>query len=130
MSQSEVLIKKVLKLSNGETIIGNVVRETVSYIEIENPLKFMTYMTNSGRMSISIMKWDPTFDTSTGVRIYKTSLVACADPSPDILQNYNEIIQDGLHLDNLEVDTPEEESSNVDSLIDTLLKTYKSDIIH
>lgn len=130
MKQSEVLIRKILKLSNGETIIGNVVRETTSYIEIEDPLKLLMYVTNSSRMSISIMKWDITFDTSQPIRIYKTSLVACADPTPEILQNYNEIVQDGLHLESNEIESSEEDSSNVDSLIDSLLKGYKSDIIH
>ena len=32
---------KVLKLTNGETIIGNVSKETPSYIDVEMPLKIL-----------------------------------------------------------------------------------------
>jgi|694.fasta_scaffold07822_17 hypothetical protein len=124
MENKELLIRKVFKLSNGETIIANVKKETVSYIEIDDPLKFVMYMTNSGKLSITILKWDPTFNTQYPVRIYKTSIVACAEPTSDIIKNYDEIIDSGLHLEErIEEDTEEE-------TLKSLLKTHKSDIIH
>jgi len=82
------------------------------------------YMTNSGKLSITILKWDPTFNTQYPVRIYKTSIVACAEPTSDIIKNYDEIIDSGLHLEErIEEDTEEE-------TLKSLLKTHKSDIIH
>jgi hypothetical protein len=122
-------IRKVFKLSNGETIIANVQKETTSYIEIENPLKFIMYMSNSGKLSISILKWDPTFSNQYPVRIYKTSIVACAEPTLDIIKNYDEIIGNGHHLDSNIEEGDEEETSKEDSL-EVLLKSHKSDIIH
>ena len=122
-------IRKVFKLSNGETIIANVQKETVSYVEIGNPLKFIMYMTNSGKLSISILKWDPTFSSQYPVRIYKTSIVACAEPTTDIIRNYDEIIRGGHHLDDHVEEDTEEETSKEDSL-EVLLKSHKSDIIH
>jgi hypothetical protein len=124
MENKELLIRKVFKLSNGETIIANVKKETVSYIEIDDPLKFVMYMTNSGKLSITILKWDPTFNTQYPVRIYKTSIVACAEPTSDIIKNYDEIIDSGLHLEERIEEGTEEET------LKSLLKTHKSDIIH
>jgi hypothetical protein len=126
MDNKELLIRKVFKLSNGETIIANVQKETVSYIEIGNPLKFIMYMTNSGKLNISILKWDPTFNTQYPVRIYKTSIVACAEPTNEINRNYDEIIDNGLHHE----DRVENDDSDKEDLFNMLLKSSKSDIIH
>lgn len=133
MKNADLIIHKIFKLSNGETVVGSVIKETVSYIEIENPLRFVTYMTNSGNLNISILKWDPTFDTKYPVRIFKTSIVACAEPTQSIIKNYNEIIHAGEHLsDNEIIESVREEleTSNTENLMDSLLKKYKSDIIH
>ena len=133
MKNTDVTIHKIFKLSNGETVVGSVIKETVSYIEIENPLRFVMYMTNSGNLNISILKWDPTFDMKYPVRIFKTSIVACAEPTANIMKNYNEIVHAGEHLsDNEIVESVGEdlEESNTENIMDTLLKKYKSDIIH
>jgi hypothetical protein len=68
---------KVLKLSNGETIIGNISKETVSYIDVEIPLKILIMVNpQENKMNMSVLKWDPGFDYKYPVRVYKTSIVA------------------------------------------------------
>ena len=87
-------ICKVLKLSDGETIIGNIIKETVSYIDVNSPLKIVFMIRpDMAIMNMSVMKWDPSFDYAHSIRVYKNSIVACAEPNEMMMKNYNEILE-------------------------------------
>ena len=90
----KIQICKILKLTNGETIIGNIVKETPSYIDINLPLKILIILhPDMVAMNLSIIKWDPTFDYMQSIRIYKNSIVACAEPNEIMKKNYADILE-------------------------------------
>ncbi len=119
-------ICKVLKLSNGETIIGNITKETVSYIDVNKPLKIMIMVRQDmSAMNMSVMKWDPTFDYGVPIRVYKNSIVACAEPSKMMMKSYNEVLDQG--------NNPEEEENEImesSDLMQELLKKVKPSTMH
>ena len=44
-------------------------------------------------MNMSVMKWDPSFDYAHSIRVYKNSIVACAEPNEMMMKNYTEILE-------------------------------------
>jgi hypothetical protein len=125
--QEETKICKVLKLSNGETIVGNISKETVSYIDIELPLKILIMMhPQSGKMNLSILKWDPIMDYDQPVRIYKNSIVACAEPTKMMMNSYNEVLEQSkqMILED-EEEQPEDEITELNNMMTELLNRMK-----
>lgn len=118
---------KVLKLSNGETIIGNVSKETPSYIDVEMPLKILLMIhPQESRMNMSVMKWDPGFDYKYPVRVYKNSIVACAEPTELMVKNYAElIIENSPHKEN-----DEDEITELNDIMTELLKAIGTKTMH
>jgi hypothetical protein len=107
---------KILKLSSGETIIGNILKETVSYLDMNLPLKVLFIMhPDSGKMNLSILRWDPIMDYDQPVRVYKNSIVACAEPTPLMLKNYNDIMKQTSE------ETIEESEENASTKLDELM---------
>jgi hypothetical protein len=55
------MLCKVLKLTNGDTLIGNVVEESRGYIEVHRPMRVVLVprMSDDHMFSLSMMKWDP-----------------------------------------------------------------------
>jgi hypothetical protein len=120
-------ICKVLKLANGETIIGNITKETVSYIDVNRPLKILIMVRpDLSTMNMSVMKWDPTFDYALPIRVYKNSIVACAEPNEMMVKNYNEVLE--------QADRPEEdkgdEITEVSDMMQELLRRIKPNTMH
>lgn len=120
-------ICKVLKLSNGETIIGNITKETVSYIDVNRPLKILIMIRpDLSQMNMSVMKWDPTFDYALPIRVYKNSIVACAEPNEMMVKNYNEVLEQATK--------PEEEQGDeiteVNDMMQELLRRIKPNTMH
>lgn len=118
---------KVLKLSNGETIIGNVSKETPSYIDVEMPLKILLMIhPQESRMNMSVMKWDPGFDYKYPVRVYKNSIVACAEPTELMVKNYAElIIENSSRKEN-----NEDEITELNDIMTELLKNINGKTMH
>jgi len=118
---------KVLKLSNGETIIGNISKETPSYIDVEMPLKILLMIQpQESRMNMSVMKWDPGFDYKHPVRVYKNSIVACAEPTELMVKNYAElIIENSSRKEN-----NEDEITELNDIMTELLKTISTKTMH
>jgi len=118
---------KVLKLSNGETIIGNVSKETPSYIDVEMPLKILLMIhPQESRMNMSVMKWDPGFDYKYPVRVYKNSIVACAEPTELMVKNYAElIIENSSRKEN-----DEDEITELNDIMTELLKNINGKTMH
>ena len=120
-------ICKVIKLSNGETIIGNITKETVSYIDVNMPLKILIMVRpDLSTMNMSVMKWDPTFDYALPIRVYKNSIVACAEPNEMMVKNYNEVLEQATK--------PEEEQGDeiteVNDMMQELLRRIKPNTMH
>jgi hypothetical protein len=129
--QQDIKICKVLKLSNGETIIGNVMKETVTYIDVNAPLKVLLYIQpDRHSMSLSVVKWDPTFDYKIPVRIYKNSIVACAEPTELMLKNYDEIMEQSRVRIEKETEQIEDEITELNDAMTELLNRIKPDTLH
>lgn len=121
---------KVLKLSNGETIIGNISKETASYIDVEMPLKILIMVhPQENRMNMSVLKWDPSFDYKYPIRVYKTSIVACAEPTKLMLENYGELIveKESMQKDD---EVPEDEITELNDMMTELLKVISTKTMH
>lgn len=120
-------ICKVLKLSNGETIIGNITKETVSYIDVNRPLKILLMVRQDmSAINMSVMKWDPTFDYDTPIRVYKNSIVACAEPNEMMVKNYNEVLDQSTKPEEDQGD----EITEVNDMMQELLRRIKPSTMH
>ncbi len=123
-----ITICKVLKLSNGETIIGNITKETNSYIDVNRPLKILIMVRpDFSTINMSVMKWDPTFDYATPIRVYKNSIVACAEPNEMMVKNYNEVLDQATKP---EEEHQEDEVVESNELMQELLRRIKPNTMH
>lgn len=115
------LICKIFKLSNGDSIICMVTKETPSYIEIEDPFRVSHVYTQQGTVSIAMYRWDNTIDYDIPVRIYKNSIVAVGDPEKQIYLNYTGMI------------TPideEQSKEELNELMGKILQNFKPNKLH
>jgi len=122
----------IIKLSNGETVIGNVTKETQGYIELSFPFKLMSFLNQRGNMNLSIIKWDVTIDFDYPVRVFKSTIVACGKPNAQMLKSYREVVEGGF-----DTDMEEDEDSSLEQDLDTieekvsaLLEQAKSNKLH
>lgn len=114
------MICKVLRLSSGETIIGNVAEESRSYIDVHRPLRVVIHPNNNGTLGIALVRWEPIADFDYPARIFKQALVSVTEPSEEFKENYVEIYQ---KYDTKEFDLEEKkESSPNEQLSDDLNK--------
>jgi hypothetical protein len=126
--QQDTKICKVLKLSNGETIIGNISKETPSYIDVETPLKILIMVhPQESRMNMSVLKWDPSFDYKFPIRVYKTSIVCCAEPTELMLKNYGELVTEPSVK---EEEIEEDEITELNDIMSELLKNINPKTMH
>ncbi len=125
-------ICKVFKLSNGETIICIVTKETPSYIEVEGPFRLNMIYTPHGTVNLAIMKWDHTMNYDQPIRVYKNSIVAVADPDVDMYRNYTGMIHATPDESDEDEDVVNVNTSNteMDKLMTNMLHNFKSDKIH
>ena len=120
-------ICKVLKLSNGETIIGNITKETVSYIDVNRPLKILIMVRQDmSAINMSVMRWDPTFDYTLPIRVYKNSIVACAEPNELMVRNYNEVLDQA----NKPEEDQSDETTEVGDMMQEILRRVKPSTMH
>jgi hypothetical protein len=125
--QQDTKICKVLKLSNGETIIGNISKETPSYIDVETPLKIIVLVNpQESKMSMSVLKWDPSFNYKYPIRVYKTSIVCCAEPTELMIKNYGELITEPSAKEEIE----EDEITELNDIMSEILKSINSKTMH
>jgi hypothetical protein len=123
-------ICKVFKLSNGETIIAVLTKETPSYIEIEKPFKLIGMVNEEGSLNLGIYKWDYTIDYKYSTRVFKNGIVSVSEPTKNMTATYLEMTNtNDIYKDYV----PDEESDVEDrreDLMSDLLKRFKSDKIH
>lgn len=118
----------VLKLANGETVVGTVAKESQGYIELSNPFRLMM-VPNGSTMSLTILRWDMTIDFDYPVRVFKNTIVACGKPNDHMLSTYTEVVTHGFDTN----ETEDEDESSVEEVEDRLkeiLKTSKLNKLH
>lgn len=121
-TENQDSVALILKLANGETIIGTVEKETPTHIEIRKPFRLVTIMNQEGNLSLTIMKWDITMDFNYPVRLFKTTIVACAKPNAEMLKGYEDILKNGFNSS----DDDEDDTVSIDEeAMDKIMKELK-----
>jgi hypothetical protein len=100
------MLCKLLKLVNGDTIIGNVVEEGRNFIEVHRPMKVVLVpkISDSHMFSLSMMKWDPLSDFDLPARIFKQSIVSVSEATSEIVRVYGETYKEFESIENSEIE--------------------------
>lgn len=85
------MLCKVLKLSNGDTIIGNITEESRSYIDVHRPVKILVQVKGETTFGIALVKWEMVSDFEYPARVFKHSIVSVTEPTEEFKENYLEI---------------------------------------
>lgn len=118
----------VLKLANGETVVGTVAKESQGYIELSNPFK-LSMVQNGSTMSLTILRWDMTIDFDYPVRVFKNTIVACGKPNDSMLSTYTEVVMNGFDTNELE-DDDESLVEEVEDRLKEIVKNSKMNKLH
>jgi hypothetical protein len=127
------MLCKLLKLANGDTIIGNVVEEGRNFIEVHRPMKVVLVpkISDSHMFSLSMMKWDPLSDFDLPYRIFKQSIVSVSEATPEIVRVYGETYKEFESLDNSEIEIQSDDRmSEIKEEIDRLRSAMTSSNNH
>lgn len=127
------MLCKLLKLANGDTIIGNVVEEGRNFIEVHRPMKVILVpkISESHMFSLSMMKWDPLSDFDLPSRIFKQSIVSVSEATPEIVRVYGETYKEFESLDNSEIEIQSDDRmSEIKEEIDRLKSAMTSSNNH
>ena len=120
----------ILKLSNGETIVATVTKETQGYVEVMNPFRIML-IPNGHSLRLTIMRWDMTIDFDYPVRIFKNTIVACGKPNEQMQSNYDEVVVNGFDTEEEEEESStENDLEKIEEKVKELLKQSKSSKLH
>lgn len=126
--ESDVSRILVVKLSNGETVVGTVTKETSGYIELTDPYKLVMMLNKSGNMNLTIMKWDMTIDFDYPVRVFKNTIVACGKPNDKMVETYREIVENGFDVSEEGDGSLEDDLDTIESKLKEILKNSKGTI--
>ena len=110
---------KVIKLSNGETIIASITKEERNYILVERPIRSHIVPIEEGTYRVMLVRWDPTIDFSLPVKVFKENIISVGDPTKEFLDSYLEVYNNYekylLQEDAEEEDEYEEKEGEVDN---------------
>ena len=111
------MLCKILKLSSGDTVIGNVVEESKGYIEVHRPMRVVIVPRplEENTFHMSMMKWDPLMNFTFPSRIFKQSIVSVSEATDDVLEVYTELYNQfdaGEHEENIVMKNRNEESDS------------------
>lgn len=120
----------IVKLANGETVVGQIERETQGYIEMKMPLKLVTFFNQRGNLTLSVLKWDVSIDFDYPVRIFKSTIVACGKPNDNMTKNYNDIMTSGFTPDEEEETSTEQDLETIEEKIAALMNQTKGVKLH
>ncbi len=109
------MLCKVLKLTNGDTLIGNVVEESRGFIEVHRPMRVVVVPKDEYMYSLSLTKWDPLMNFSIPARIFKQSIVSVSEATTEITRVYGEAYNE-FDSDNGPDSVIEEESQSEDRM--------------
>ena len=124
----------IVKLSNGENIICNVVSDTDKHIEIESPLKMETLskFTKSGVVeSLSLVRWMQPYCDDEQFALSKNNIILNSPVSIGLGKYYEFILK---KMDGLEIPQPTEnelkaiEEEEKQELKDQMLEYIKDDV--
>ena len=127
------MLCKVLKLTNGDTLIGNVVEESRGYIEVHRPMRVVLVprVSDSHSFSLSMMKWDPLTNFDLPSRIFKQSIVSVSEATSEIVRVYGEAYKEfeSSEEDEIEIQ-PDDRMSEIKEEIDKKRSTMTSSNNH
>ena len=127
------MLCKVLKLTNGDTLIGNVVEESRGYIEVHRPMRVVLVprVSDSHSFSLSMMKWDPLTNFDLPSRIFKQSIVSVSEATSEIIRVYGEAYKEfeSSEEDEIEIE-PDDRMSEIKEEIDKMRSTMTSSNNH
>ena len=84
------MLCKVLKLTNGDTLIGNIVEESKSFVEVHRPMRVVVVPRDENMYSLTVMKWDPLMNFSIPARIFKQTIVSVSEATTDVIRIYGQ----------------------------------------
>lgn len=120
------MICKILKLTSGDTVIGNIVEESKGFIEIHRPMRVVIIPKplEENVFHMSMMKWDPLINFTIPSRIFKQSIVSVSEATNDVLEVYTELynqFEAGEHEENIVVQNKNtEEFDTEEKVIDEI----------
>ena len=127
------MLCKVLKLTNGDTLIGNVVEESRGYIEVHRPMRVVLVprVSDAHSYSLSMMKWDPLTNFDLPSRIFKQSIVSVSEATSEIIRVYGEAYKEfeSSEEDEIEIQ-PDDRMSEIKEEIDKKRSTMTSSNNH
>ena len=127
------MLCKVLKLTNGDTLIGNVVEESRGYIEVHRPMRVVLVprISDNHTFSLSMMKWDPLTNFDLPSRIFKQSIVSVSEATSEIVRVYGEAYKEfeSSEEDEIEIQ-PDDRMSEIKEEIDKMRSTMTSSNNH
>ena len=127
------MLCKVLKLTNGDTLIGNVVEESRGYIEVHRPMRVVLVprISDNHTFSLSMMKWDPLTNFDLPSRIFKQSIVSVSEATSEIVRVYGEAYKEfeSSEEDEIEIQ-PDDRMSEIKEEIDKMRSTRTSSNNH
>ena len=127
------MLCKVLKLTNGDTLIGNVVEESRGYIEVHRPMRVILVprISDNHSFSLSMMKWDPLTNFDLPSRIFKQSIVSVSEATSEIIRVYGEAYKEfeSSEEDEIEIQ-PDDRMSEIKEEIDKMRSTMTSSNNH
>ena len=127
------MLCKILKLANGDTLIGNVVEESGGYIEVHRPMRVVLVprISDEHTFSLSIMKWDPLTNFDLPSRIFKQSIVSVSEATSEIIRVYGQAYKEfeSSEEDEIEIQ-PDDRMSEIKEEIDKMRSTMSSSNNH
>jgi hypothetical protein len=127
------MLCKVLKLTNGDTLIGNVVEESRGYIEVHRPMRVVLVprISDEHTFTLSMMKWDPLTNFDLPSRIFKQSIVSVSEATSEIIRVYGEAYKEfeSNEEDEIEIQ-PDDRMSEIKEEIDKMRSTMSSSNNH
>lgn len=111
----------VLKVSSGEHIIAVIQNETNSFLDVMHPYRIWTSITQSGNISMTIVKWDISVDETHPVRVFKSNLISCAKPNNIMILNYKEALT-SVYEEDVEESSTEEDLDKIESALSEMIQ--------
>jgi len=136
------MLCKIIKLTSGDTVIGNIVEESKGFIEIHRPMRVIIVpkVLEENTYHLSMMKWDPLINFTLPSRIFKQSIVSVSEATDDVLEVYTELynqFEAGEHEENIvlqnkneEFDTEEKVREEIERMRSLAIVSANTQTIH
>lgn len=120
-------VTKIIRTASGDTLITRIINETISYIEIMYPFQIWNEIEGREKLNIQVLKWDYASDFKQPFRMYKTSIIAISDPTEDMKQSYENVIN-SERIDDYIGDTKLDEPDTKEYLMEVLENLKKKEV--